>query len=230
MIGLGFGNFQSVTQEPFSFGNALDYDGTNDNVSFSPISLNDFTANIWFKPQIIGGATFRALLTNSNNSSNYILLYNNTGTNSIRVSLTSNSYFNLSAFTLNEWQMLTVTRSGSSVRVYFNGVESSTGAVTLTSNLVSFDRLGSYFTITNNFLFNGDLDEVGVWNTALTQTNITNLYNSGNGDYATNYSPANLQAYWRMNGTSGDSTATDEQGTYNGTLNNFDTATCWVAH
>jgi hypothetical protein len=30
MIGLGFGNFQSVTQEPFSFGNALQFDGVND--------------------------------------------------------------------------------------------------------------------------------------------------------------------------------------------------------
>jgi len=236
MIGLGFGNFQAVTQAPFSFGNALQFDGANDFVEFTPISLTDFTVNIWFNANLIAGASFRGLICNSYSGNTYILLYNNNGTNSIRVSCGSigSFFFNVSAFSLSTWNMLTVKRSGANVQVFFNGNESSTGTLVINSNPINFNRLGSYSNVTSNFMFNGKQDEIAIWNTALSATDIANLYNEidgvGQGDFATNYSPANLQAYWRMNGVSGDNTAVDEQGTYNGTLTNFDYATCWVAH
>jgi len=232
MIGLGFGNFQAVTQEPFSFGNALQFDGANDYVEFTPISLTDFTVNIWFNANLIAGTSFRGLIGNSSNGNIFILLYNNNGTNSIRVSCGSIGafYYNVPAFSLSTWNMLTVKRSGANVRVFFNGNESSTGAKVINSNSINFNRLGSYSSVTNNFMFNGKQDEFSIYDTALSDADILGLYNGGLGDFATNYSPANLQAYWRMNGVSGDSTAVDEEGTYNGTLNNFDTATCWVAH
>jgi hypothetical protein len=214
---------------PFSFGNALDFDGVNDYVSFTPIPLTDFTVNLWFNVDAIAGFSFRTLVGDSASGANYILLYNNSGTNSIRVGLSpASSYFNIPAFSLSTWNMLTVKRLGTSVRVFFNGNESSSLSQVLNSNSINFDQLARYSNTT--FYFDGKQDEVSIYNTDLSDADILSLYKLGFGDYATNYSPANLVAYWRMNGTSGDSTAIDEQGTYNGTLNNFDFDTCWVAH
>ena len=226
-------DYATPTDSEFSFGGALQFDGVNDFVEFAPISLNDFTVNLWFNANLIAGASFRGLIGNSADGNIYILLYNNNGTNSIRVSCGTIDYFyyNVPAFSLSTWNMLTVKRSGSNVQVFFNGNESSTGALVINSNSISFNRLGSYSSITNNYMFNGKQDEIAIWNTALSATDIANLYNEidgvGQGDFATNYSPANLQAYWRANDGSG-TTLTDEQGTYNGTLTNFDTNVCWV--
>ena len=76
-----------------------------------------------------------------------------------------------------------------------------------------------------NNRFNGQIDEVAVWNKALTNSEISALYNSGSGLDASsdsvNYaSSSSLQGYWNLNENSG-VTATDLSGNNNhGTLTN----------
>ena len=74
------------------------------------------------------------------------------------------------------------------------------------------------------------MDEAAVWESSVaTQQNVTDLYNSGNGALASDII-ASPTAYYRMNESGTDTTATDETGNYNGTLNNFPTSGMWVAH
>ena len=93
----------------------------------------------------------------------------------------SNFNVGLSA-TLNsdEWYNVTVTYDGSLVKIYKNGIEihsmSKTGSLQTSSIPLRFGRrggAGSY-----NCYFNGDIDDIGIWNRALTQQEITDLYNA----------------------------------------------------
>jgi len=125
------------------------------------------------------------------------------------------------------WHNNVVSVNSGVARVYLDGVESLAGAQTNNTS-ININTLGTFNG--GSFYFNNKLDEIAIWvGTSATSQNAIDLYNGGNGALASSVI-ASPTAYWRMNGTSGDSTAIDEQGTYNGTLNNFNTATCWVAH
>jgi stress response protein SCP2 len=79
-----------------------------------------------------------------------------------------------------------------------------------------------------NQYFNGDVDEVAVWQDALTAEEIAVIYNAGrNGDLTANIgnyvSSSELDGYWRFNNISGntaiDSSANDNDGTIVGQVN-----------
>lgn len=87
---------------------------------------------------------------------------------------------------LNNWSMLTYTYTGSnkSMNLYFNGVFQATGVYGGTSTTPSCQTfyIGNLQDTTTNPAIHSYYDEFGFWNnTALNQTMITDLYNSGNG-------------------------------------------------
>jgi hypothetical protein len=212
--------FQSGGQPPFSFGNALKFDGVNDYVSFSNITTTTtWSISFWFK--YISGMLF----SNFGASNEYIQSFNSTN---LRIVTGADSkFYAVPAMTIGTWYHCFISVNSGSARLYLNSVQSLSGAQTNNTS-ITLNAMGTFNG--GSFYFGGTLDEVGILTgVAGTAQNAIDLYNSGNG--------ANFEtimggstAYWRMNGTSGDSTAIDEQGTYNGTLNNFNTATCWVAH
>lgn len=69
----------------------------------------------------------------------------------------------------------TNTTNVSNLRIYLNGVlcNTTTGNVTNYNTAVNDLNIGTKY--------NGDLDEIGFWNRSLTSSEITQLYNSGNG-------------------------------------------------
>ena len=226
MIGLSYGNFQSGGGvPPFSFGNALEFDGVNDYVSFDGINLSEGCISMWYKTPIDGGVFLLSGDDSDTNNEFEIWARANRAYIAVERQGVLNTTLNTPSQALNTWHHVFLKLTTNQVSLWFDGQASSQNPINLAGDF-SIKRMGARSSLasTSNIV----LDEVAIWNTAFDLPN--NLYSTGNGDYATNYSPANLQAYWRMNGVSGDGTAVDEQGTYNGTLNNFDTATCWVAH
>lgn len=231
MIGASFGNYASSGggATPFSFGNALQFDGVNDYVTLtgsSATSLTEVSVNMWLNLTNWDGAgqefigRFSATPTNGlfkiGNSSGGLLQPFFPTTSGV-----ANLSYNTSALT--GWHMITVTFKQSFLYLYIDGNEvasSLTVTGTFLSSGVDF-RIGSR--LNNTFYTNGIMDEIAIWDSILTPTQILNLYNSGNGDFATNYSPANLITYYRCNEEDGATTLIDEQGNYNGTLNNFST-------
>lgn len=227
MIGLSYGNLASSGVSAFSFGNALQFDGVNDYVSFTPINNGnvDHSYSFWIKLITTPSGFNIAFLRSSSNAAEYIGV---NGATVIRYRVNTIADFTVPTMTTNVWYHVVITYvNGSGTRLYFNGVESTTGLISGVQNY-KLDEIGRYA----GGVINGSkiMDEIATWNIALSATDIANLYNSGNGDFATNYSSANLQAYWRMNGSGTDTTAVDEQGTYDGTLNNFPASGMWVAH
>jgi hypothetical protein len=73
-------------------------------------------------------------------------------------------------------------------------------------------------------LFLGNIDEVSIWDAILTDTDISNIYNSGTpNNLAVHAKAANLQAWYRMGDGDTFPTVTDNSSNTNdGTMNNMD--------
>ena len=98
-----------------------------------------------------------------------------TSSGSDRYATSPNTYNN------GQWHHGVVTYDGTSiVRLYVDGVQVATS---FTSSLPEVNshplRLGSDSRFVDDDLFIGNIDEVGIWNRALTNTEIANLKNSG---------------------------------------------------
>jgi hypothetical protein len=91
------------------------------------------------------------------------------------------------AFNSNEWVYLTAVYTGNNIITYVNGVSSNQGIETTgtlvnpINNAIPF-RIGS--DRGDRRFMNGSLDDVGIWERALSQDEITQLYNQGRGSYS----------------------------------------------
>ena len=200
---------------PFSFGNALNPDGFNDLITLPSggivVGTNDFTFSGWVKINL--------------DYNQYLL--KGVGSFSINKSLFSvgdslaGRNFTIPTQTLGNWFhfMFAFDYAAQKGRVYINGVESSTGAITVRLNRCTFDTLIEQNTpvVVRDFV----VDEFAIWRgTKGTLQNAVDLYNGGNGALASDVIPSPT-AYWRMNEADGSLTLVDETGNYNGTLTNF---------
>ena len=80
------------------------------------------------------------------------------------------------ALSLGTWHHIAITRTGPSVRIYVDGVDATASAGNHADPVSSNDHfyLGSYPPIPIHM--NGSMDEVGVWNTNLTATDVAIIY------------------------------------------------------
>jgi hypothetical protein len=92
---------------------------------------------------------------------------------------------------LNQWTLVTVTASATNPSlVYFNGVQQPTitpsGETPWTSTTtVPYNASGQWFAIgqssANNWPLTGQINDIAVFNAALTQSQVTSIYNAGRG-------------------------------------------------
>ena len=176
--------------------NGADFGATNSDKSFTSsgrINLTgNFTLSVWVKlranPANGVAYQFIDIADNTGNVRAMIQLYNNGGQNQLyfgRVG-TASTYvsggINVSALGTTVWHRLTLTYNGTNIQAYMDGSEIGTATdasgttATLSANLI---RLGR--DIGTAFYASTYMDEVGVWTRALSSTEETTLYNSGNG-------------------------------------------------
>jgi hypothetical protein len=83
------------------------------------------------------------------------------------------SFFN--GFSTGTWYYVTLTRNDNTVKLYLNG--RFVGSMTISgSDHLSVSQVGY-----KGRSFNGAIDELGIWNRALTDQDVAKLYNNGNG-------------------------------------------------
>ena len=161
--------------KPTSHGGSLLFDGANDYIQLPTQTIvGDFTLNLWINPRSIT-SPFSGILGNSSGGTYYILMYLD-GRIRVRPGGNSSPFF-VGGIAQDEWSLLTIKRTGTTANVYFNTVESSTGGATVQSSNFVFNRIGSYSSVTNNYMFNGKLANMSIYNRALTATELEKYYN-----------------------------------------------------
>jgi hypothetical protein len=80
---------------------------------------------------------------------------------------------------LNQWYHLVVTWDGTYLNMYING--SLVGSPVPATGTIPNTTNDFYISYPGNFSHNGTIDEVGLWSRALSQAEVTQLYNGGNG-------------------------------------------------
>ncbi len=146
-----------------------------------------FSVNLWVKPTDLvhegglvnnnAGSAARGFLIDKVGSNLLVVIYQNS--NSAFVILKNTAGF----FTDTNWCMVTVVGTGTHLLIYKNGVLNSTTAYTL-----AFPVGASPYTLalggfpdTTLYRLNGLLDAVLIYNRAINVSEVTQLYNSGNG-------------------------------------------------
>ncbi|MBP9758378.1 prepilin-type N-terminal cleavage/methylation domain-containing protein [Candidatus Dojkabacteria bacterium] len=167
------------------FGNALDFDGVNDWVDF-PNGFADFTGGIsigfWIYPTTTGYWSRFVELGNGCLNSGTILVSRYGTSNSIAYQSrgTGNQVLADEVLTLNEWQHFVITQDASAnVKIYKNSLNQTTSGsaslptnVTRSSNWLSESGCGHGY----DSYFAGKLDDIRVYNKALSEQEVGYLY------------------------------------------------------
>lgn len=163
----GTGN--NVTFGSGKIGQAGVFSGSNSRVTFSAVSVtNTFTISAWIYPTSDANSWQAILCQDTNNG-----LFRRGGG--------AINYYPAGLSTtgtpLNTWSHVVVRNTAGSMRFFINGVmDSPNPTFNGTPNFVVMGDSNS------SEYFVGNIDEVGVWNRALTDSEITQLYNAGSGN------------------------------------------------
>lgn len=148
---------------PGGFG-SLSFDGTDDAVSITPVSLGDFSLITVFNGSDFN-LTNRILWGCSTEVLTFIGFLGSNTTVYYRSSASTLLSFTVPAISLNAWHHIMVTRTGNSIRVFVDWIESSSGAQNDSSTpAYVVDIIGSYPTASLGW--NGYLSNVSIHNVA----------------------------------------------------------------
>ncbi len=214
---------------PFTNEYSLSFDGSDDFVTMSnPDDLNfsgDTTISFWVK-YTNQASSFNFMIDKSTSTTTrqYALYLRNEtgGTKTFSFSTDGGTaVINNSTGTIsvNQWShVAVVVESGvtNGTKLYINGSSETLGTHTITTNDPAPFQLGKRYD--TSFTFGGLMDEVAIFNSALSASDVSDIYNSGVpndlGTDGLNLSPV---GWWRMGDGTGD---TDDSG---GTPANTDT-------
>ena len=192
----------------------LSFNGTNSYVQAASTSdfafgTSGYSISLWFKPNGtnsgLSNAGVNILDMRSTSTSEPVpsLWVRTDGTNGFIKLLVELNYKAQATVTLNSgsWYHLIVTNDGSNSKIYLNGNTTPIASGIDTTNYVAGPLLIGKFYANNSYSFNGEIDEVAIWNTNLTSCDVAGIYQaSSNGitaDLSTVY-PSNLKYYNRM--------------------------------
>ena len=209
---------------------SVSFDGSNDYLTVNGSNLatsGDCTISLWFNSASLpgnGAYDYMFSLTDSRSiGKDRAIGIRGTGSDAQIVANTYGSGWNLpftnTSISASTWYHVAVVFTSGSAQVYFNGADK--GSKTVTTNTISYTQTvigGMLYSSANQF--NGKIDEVSVFHSALSSTDITAIYNSG---VPTDISSLSPVGWWRMgdNDFGMGTTITDQgSGSNNGTLTN----------
>jgi hypothetical protein len=215
---------------------SLSFDGANDHVTASPVtsSAQQGTVSAWIKTST--AATKEVLCqTNTTSDTTYLFLSIDSG-GYPRLGWQSGSsrLFKRGSTQVNDgnWHHVVYISDGSAWKIYVDGADEGTLTTVISGGASDGSWYGDLPSInalrigcqernlgTTSF-FNGNIDEVAIWDSALSSSDITSIYNSGVPNDISSLSPA---GWWRMgDNDSGTGTTITDQGSggNDGTLTN----------
>ena len=214
---------------PFPQQYGLSFDGVNDYVNVgdsSDLAPSNITISAWIK------------VSGSVDTLNYIVSRAGSAYGSYHLRYTSSNKFNAfighagstftdatssSTYTLTDWHHVAFTYDQTNLKLYVDGSEAASVAKTTAIDYTEGTRgnethIGkSGGTLSYASPSEGLIDEVAIFNTALSGANISSIYNSGTPGDLTSYPPV---GWWRFEEGSGSTVVnTANSGTHDGTIN-----------
>lgn len=222
----------STGVEPYSDLKSVVFDGVNDYANAGDKHLYDIgdqvTYSFWMKPSNVTNwqAIFSKYITGPTKGISFNI---STVGSKFNLQVWHNSFHNMyfnTVLSIDTWYHIVLTYSGNSnlsgYTLYVDGVkDTATGSGTFsTTMLASQDfRLSGR---TDGFYYEGLLNEFQVWDTELSQAEVTELYNAGVPiDPASHSASVNLQSSYRMGDGDTYATLSDSKGTDDLTMNNM---------
>ncbi len=177
-------NGATLTTDRFGVANkAYGFDGVNDYIIINnSFDFQSRSYSFWFNPTTINTITGTLIVSDNPQLQNGVTqarVIELNGIDSVQIATgLLAGFYKGSISSTNNWQMLTFIRTSNSVSFYLNG-----NFITSTNQIGNYtSSSGSLKTILGtdrNFLFdfyNGKIDDIAIYNRALTQQEITNLY------------------------------------------------------
>ena len=177
--------------------NSMSFDGASDfillNNSNDTLNVDYLTISIWFKPDV---TEFAALIGNRYFSLGYmswtIQLFSNGKVRYLQRSPNlGTSFYTIDTYNVGEWNHIAVTYNSNGAKMYLNGGSPVINTSQTTPISYSPDFISDNVTIGSapaggstasptgpTQHFNGLIDEVGIFNTALTEAEILSIYNA----------------------------------------------------
>ncbi len=211
------------TASPFTNTKSIALDGVDDTVSISslPSTFTNLSISFWLKK---GVDAFNAYVF-ARSTSQWII-FQNGANNSLKYRLITNggTYTKIGGAILDsQWHHCAFVwdSSANTFDIYEDGVKIGTSTTT-SGSLISSTDTAYIFSATNGAPYSsGNLDELAIFDSVLSQTDITSIYNGGVPNDIASLSPL---SWWRMGDGDTSPTLTDNgSGGNDGTMTNFST-------
>ena len=156
------------------FGAAAVFNGSSSGISIPSVNLGtSFTISVWFNWD--GQDNNQNATIVGSNDENPSIIHNKFSTsNSISYDYSGGSVVLLSSVTANQWYNIVIVHSGTSFEGFVNGV--SVGTNTVSNITATIEGIG-YDSNQSRFL-SGKIDQVRMFNSALTSSQVGDLYNN----------------------------------------------------
>ena len=192
-------------------GQALSFDGVDDFVSTTDIDLSAISMSAWIK--LSASVAQSRIVSNWTSPYSYLLSFNDTGTQ-VQLATRSGGSTGLIHTSGNcvvgVWCHIVAVYDNSTFKIYRNAVDETVVDISLTGVLdnTNDDVVIGADSVNHSFPFPGSLDDVRIYNRALSSTEIRQLYNQGAGTkvasspLATSGTGLNrgLVGYWTFDG------------------------------
>jgi|9_EtaG_2_1085328.scaffolds.fasta_scaffold00770_8 hypothetical protein len=234
MTNMSSGNF--ISNVPTFNSRSISLDGVDDFVTMGDVldfeRTSAFSISAWVKRGGTGvNDTVVSKMESSGNFRGYLLFISSTNLVKFvlrNVNTSSNRLFvdSTSTITDTNWHHILMTYDGSSsvsgVKIYIDGVSDTvTTAGTLSATTLNSSPFNIGARNSNSLFATATIDEVSVFNSELSASDITSIYNGGAPNDISSLSPV---SWWRCGDGDNSPTLIDRgSGSNNGTMTNFTT-------
>ena len=198
---------------------SVEFDGVNDNVDTSYVmSGTTWTISYWAKIQNAGNWAYH--FSQRDSSVDGLAVWGKNTDNRI-ITVKLNGTADTDAFTVSSygaWNHICFTSDGTTLTSYLNGSSVSTKNISASPTISTTNtaKLGKQ-QLSNLYFYEGNMDEWAFWDSCLTASNVSTIYNSGTPNDISSLSPI---SWYRFETGSGTTAVDSGSGGNNGTLVN----------
>ncbi|WP_297691159.1 LamG domain-containing protein [uncultured Eudoraea sp.] len=172
-------SLEVLSQKSINLNGVTDYIAVDNNPSLS--IEGNFTIEAWIKPNDITGEKTILIKGNNGQCGNYGLFIKDGNLAYVSAGECGwNGRGANSSLTVGIWQHVAVATDNNIIRLYIDGALRDEITLSSTVGSTNFDELwiGRSVFITTNFFFDGLIDEVRIWDTSKSHTDIENNLNT----------------------------------------------------